>query len=94
MLSVPTGSDVLLSVATPEERVAVPRLVPLLEKFTFSPFVVRVPDEYGFSVAVSKTCVPPTDVAALDSSVSFVATGDAVSAMGVEVLVMKLPSPA
>jgi hypothetical protein len=94
MLSVPTGSDVLLSVATPDERGAVPRLAPLLENVTFSPLVVKGPEEYGLSVAASIIWVPATDVEALAASVSFVASGDAVSVIGVEVLVRKFPSPA
>jgi hypothetical protein len=44
-LLLPTGSEVVLSVATPEVSVPVPMLTPLLLKVMVSPVVVRLPDE-------------------------------------------------
>jgi hypothetical protein len=43
-LLLPTGSEVMLSVATPEVRVLLPMLVPLLLKVMVSAVVVRLPE--------------------------------------------------
>lgn len=48
----PTGSAVVLRVATPPVSVPEPNGFPLLVKFTVLPSVVRLPAEWGDSVAV------------------------------------------
>lgn len=93
MLSVPAGKVVILSVATPEESAAVPMLVPLFRKVTFSVFVESPPSDEGDRVAVNVICAPAVSELALALRLSLVATADPVRATGAEVLGPKFASP-